>query len=164
MNYSRRAMHLSDCLSLIYSQNRRIMLGRIEGPLHSDLIMRFNWKRITILFSYVKEPTEENANMLFVTNAMRNIQKPRREQEVVLSVKMSWCRLVIMNTTQFTVMCWCVVVYQRLLGRSPVVRTCHGVCFQWEDVYYGWLIIDEILWGLMFIVFKQICYDLGRGC
>ena len=42
MNYSRRTIHLSDCLSLIYSQNRRNMLGRIGGPLHSDLIMRFN--------------------------------------------------------------------------------------------------------------------------
>ncbi len=41
-----------------------------------------------ILFSFVKEQLEENANILFVMNAMRNIQKPRNEQEVV-SVKMS---------------------------------------------------------------------------
>ena len=39
--------------------------------------------------SFVKEQTEENANILFVMNAMRNIQMPRRDQEVVFSVKMS---------------------------------------------------------------------------
>ncbi len=38
---------------------------------------------------------------------------------------------------QSTVICWCVVVYQRLLGRSPVVRTCHGLCFLRENVYMG---------------------------
>jgi hypothetical protein len=42
-----------------------------------------------MLFSFVKEQTEENVNMLFVTNATRNIQKARRDQEVVFSVKMS---------------------------------------------------------------------------
>ena len=36
-----------------------------------------------IAVSFVKEPIEENANVLFVTNATRNIQKPRRDQEVV---------------------------------------------------------------------------------
>ena len=100
-------MHLSDWLSLIYSRNRRIMLGRIGGPLHSDLIMQFNWKRTTILFSFVKELTEENANMMFVMNAMRNIQKPRRDQEVVLSVKMSWCRLVIMSYAIYSYVLMC---------------------------------------------------------
>ena len=73
------------------------MWGRIGGPSHSDLTMQFNWKRPTILFSFVKEQTEENANMLFVMNFIMNIQKPRRDQEVVFSVKMSWSRLVIMS-------------------------------------------------------------------
>ena len=46
-------------------------------------------------FVFICQQTEENANMLLVTNAMRNIRKPRRDQEVVFSVNMSWCRLVI---------------------------------------------------------------------
>ena len=84
------------------------MLGRIGGLLHSVLIMWFSWKRITMLFSFVKEQTEENVNMLFVTNATRNIQKARRrDQEVVLSVKMSWCRLVIMSYAIYSYVLMC---------------------------------------------------------
>ncbi len=41
-------------------------------------------------FSCVKEQTEENAYMQFVTKSTRNIQKPKRDQEVVFSVTMSW--------------------------------------------------------------------------
>ncbi len=83
------------------------MLGRIGGLLHSVLIMWFSWKRITMLFSFVKEQTEENVNMLFVTNATRNIQKARRDQEVVFSVKMSWCRLVIMSYAIYSYVLMC---------------------------------------------------------
>ena len=107
MNYSLRIMHSSDCLSLIYSENRRNMLGRTGGPLHSDQTMQFSWKRTTMLFSFVKEQTEENVNMLFVTNATRNIQKARRDQEVVFSVKMSWCRLVIMSYAIYSYVLMC---------------------------------------------------------
>ena len=46
-------------------------------------------KRKPILFSFVKEQTGENANMLIVTNVAKNIQKPRRVQEMEFSVKMS---------------------------------------------------------------------------
>jgi hypothetical protein len=35
-----------------------------------------------------REQTEENANMLFVMSAMRNIQKPRRDYGVVSKEKM----------------------------------------------------------------------------
>ncbi len=92
--------HLSmTVFSKIYSQDRRNMLGMIGGPSHSDQIMQFSWKRKTILFSFNKEQTEENANMLFVINSTMNIQKSRRDQEVVFSVKMSWFRLVIMSYT-----------------------------------------------------------------
>ena len=54
--------------------------------------------------------------------------------------------------TQSTVMCWCMVVYQRLRGRSPVGRTCHGLCFLWEDVYYGGYIMEDISWGFVFVL------------
>ena len=45
MNYSLRIMHSSDCLSLIYSENRRNMLGRTGGPLHSDQIYAIQLKK-----------------------------------------------------------------------------------------------------------------------
>ena len=98
INYFCMTKHIFMTVFLqIYSQDRRNMLGRIGGPSHSDQTMQFNWKRTTILFSFVKEQTEENANMLFVMNVMRNIQKPSRDQDVVLLVKMSWFSLVIIN-------------------------------------------------------------------
>ncbi len=98
INYFCMTTHLSmTVFSWVYSQDKRNMLGRIGGLSHSDQTMQFSWTRTTILFSCVKEQTEENANMLFVINTMRNIQKPRRDQEVVFSVKMSWSSLVIMN-------------------------------------------------------------------
>ena len=45
-------------------------------------------KKYLIVYSFAREQTfQENANMQFVMNAMRNIQKPRRDQEVVFRVK-----------------------------------------------------------------------------
>jgi WD40 repeat-containing protein SMU1 len=35
----------------------------------------------------IREQMEENGNMLLVMNSMRNIQKPRRDQEVAFQVK-----------------------------------------------------------------------------
>ena len=153
-------MRFSDCLLLIHSQNRRIMLGRIGGQLHSDLIMRSNWKRTTILFSFVKEQTEENANMLFVMNAMRNIQKPWRDQGVVFSVKMSWCRLVIMCYTicSYVLMCggvleitWEVPSGQNVLWGVLSVRG----CLQLVRSNWGHFM------GIHVYCFEQGFYDLG---
>jgi hypothetical protein len=51
-----------------------------------------------IVYSFAREQTfQENANMEFVRNAMRNIQKPRRDQEVAFQVKRSLSCLVIMS-------------------------------------------------------------------
>ena len=47
-------------------------------------------KNAYCVYSFAKEQTFwENAKMQFVRNAMRNIQKPRRDQEVVFQVKRS---------------------------------------------------------------------------
>ena len=73
-------------------------MGKDFRTSHLDRIILFNWKRTLIVYSFAKEQTfQENANMQFVRNAMRNIQKPRRDQEVVFQVKRSWWCLVIMS-------------------------------------------------------------------
>ena len=131
------------------------MLGRIGGPSHADQTMQFNWKRTTILFSFVKEQTEENANMLFVTNAMRNIQKPRRDQEVVFSVKMSWSRLVIMS--------YAIYSYVLMSGGEPEITwevpRCQNVPLVVLSVR-GCLLWVISNWG-HFVGTELICYDLG---
>ena len=139
------------------------MLRKIRGPSHLDQTMQFSWKRTTILFSFVKEQTEENANMLFVMNAMRNIQKPRRDQEVVFSVNMSWSRLVIMS--------YAIYSYVLMSGGVPeitwvvpsglivpwVVLSVRG-CLLWVISNWGHFM------GLCVYCFEQGCYDLGWGC
>ena len=83
--------------SFIPRKQRRKMLGRIGGPSRSDRTMQFTWKRTLTVYSCAWEQTEENANMLFVMSAMRNVQKHRRDHGVVSSVKMNWWSLVTMN-------------------------------------------------------------------
>ena len=49
------------------------------------------------MYSCAGEQTEENANMLFVMSAMRNVQKHRRDHGGVSSGKMNWSSLVTMS-------------------------------------------------------------------
>lgn len=49
------------------------------------------------MYSCACEQIEENANMLFVISAMRNIQKHRRDHGGVYSGKMNWSSLVTMS-------------------------------------------------------------------
>lgn len=49
------------------------------------------------MYSCACEQTEENANMLFVMSAMRNVQKHRRDHGGVSSGKMNWSSLVTMS-------------------------------------------------------------------
>jgi hypothetical protein len=54
-------------------------------------------KRTHIVYTWAWEQTEENASMLFVMSAMRNVQKHIRDLGVASSVKMSWSSLVAMS-------------------------------------------------------------------
>jgi hypothetical protein len=59
------------------------------------------------VYSCACEQTEENANMLFVMSAMRNIQKHRRDHRGVSSGKMNWSSLVTMSYTTCRYMLTC---------------------------------------------------------
>ena len=84
------------------------------------------------------EQTEENANMLFVMSAMRNVQKHRRDHVGVSSGKMNWSSLVTMS--------YAICRY---------VLTCGGVPrIIWED-HSGLIVLRVVLsvrgclmWGI----------------
>ena len=93
-----RLFYLSLFCIKIQAIAKEYTVGKTGEPSNLDGIILFNWKRTLIVYSFAKEQTfQENANMHFVRNAMRNIQKPRRDQEVVFQVKRSWWCLVIMS-------------------------------------------------------------------
>ncbi len=85
-----RLLYLSLFCIKIQAIGKEYEGNRTGEPSHLDGIVLLNWKRTLIVYLFAKEQTfQENANMQFVRNAMRNIQKPRRDQEVVFQVKRS---------------------------------------------------------------------------
>ena len=65
-----------------------------------------------MLFSFVKEQTEENVNMLFVTNATRNIQKTRPRGGVLSEDElMQTCHHELCNLQLCADVWWCTKDY-----------------------------------------------------
>ena len=126
------------------------MWGRIGGLSRSDQTMQFNWKRTTILYLCVKEQTEVNANMMFVMNAMRNIQKLRRDQEMVFRVNISWSSHFIMSY----------VIYSYVLMSGGVLEITWEIS-SGQNVPWVVLSVREcLLWGNS----EWECLVLRWGC